>query len=478
VRAGTWPTEGTIRVAVLAARLLQAPEAVLQVRARGRRRPVIVRIDSAGLSRISESAGPAPGSTTVPLLTSHGVTLGSLSVQGRSRPEIPTDELVTLRDLGRILADGLELEQEAFRERSANRAHAEREFQAAQDVASVAAAIRTLSADEDPANARRAICQISLQLTGADSAVTLDLAEGEMRLVPSSSAGRRWPIEEADVTDRGAPQARAYRTGKALLLAGSGSTDALPAHAGGPPGPWTLWQPFAAGGRTTVAVLALQWADGLTLEPRRLLAMAELLATEATGVLERADLLARLADLARTDELTGLPNRRAIDEELAREMERAKREGGALCVALLDLDRFKLFNDTRGHPAGDALLADAAAAWREALRAGSDHLGRYGGEEFLAAVPASVDEALTTVERLRALTPHGQTASAGIAEWDGQESAQSLVGRADVALYVAKAHGRNRVEVAPPPTPQVAVIRELPTPDIRSKAIPFGADGS
>jgi len=81
---------------------------------------------------------------------------------------------------------------------------------------------------------------------------------------------------------------------------------------------------------------------------------------------------------ARTDALTGLPNRRAWDEELERELARAKRYGGRLCLAMIDLDHFKRFNDREGHQAGDRLLADSATAWREQLRP-SDLLARYGG---------------------------------------------------------------------------------------------------
>jgi diguanylate cyclase (GGDEF)-like protein len=109
---------------------------------------------------------------------------------------------------------------------------------------------------------------------------------------------------------------------------------------------------------------------------------------------------------------------------------------------MLDLDRFKAFNDHHGHQAGDRLLAAAAAAWRPALRA-TDTLARYGGEEFAVLLPHSDhDAARTVVERLLGSVPLGQTASAGIAQWDGQETAESLLARADAALYAAKGAGR------------------------------------
>jgi diguanylate cyclase (GGDEF)-like protein len=159
---------------------------------------------------------------------------------------------------------------------------------------------------------------------------------------------------------------------------------------------------------------------------------------------------ATVRDLARRDELTGLPNRRVWNEDLPRALEYARRDGRPMSVALLDLDHFKLFNDTYGHPAGDRLLKEASAAWHGALRA-VDLLARYGGEEFVLLLPdVSEDGARQIVERVLAATPQGQTFSAGIAVWDSHETPEELLARADAALYEAKAGGRDRVTVAPP----------------------------
>jgi len=117
------------------------------------------------------------------------------------------------------------------------------------------------------------------------------------------------------------------------------------------------------------------------------------------------------------------------------------------CPAILDLDHFKKFNDTYGHPAGDTLLRGAADGWVPKLRA-VDLLGRYGGEEFIVLLPASSGpEAATVIDRLRDATPSGQTFSCGVATWDGQESGEEMIARADRALYEAKAGGRNRTVV-------------------------------
>lgn len=160
---------------------------------------------------------------------------------------------------------------------------------------------------------------------------------------------------------------------------------------------------------------------------------------------EREDLLVEIKVLASSDALTGLPNRRTLDEQLPREMARARRSSAPLCLAILDLDYFKAYNDAHGHPAGDGMLRDCAEAWDSELR-GEDTIVRYGGEEFLVLLPgASLDQAAGTVERLRAATPDGQTCSAGLACWDFSERVEDLLERADVALYAAKDAGRDQL---------------------------------
>ena len=207
------------------------------------------------------------------------------------------------------------------------------------------------------------------------------------------------------------------------------------------------WVPVVHGDRA-VGVLAVGWPSVRASLPQRDEELLRLLAAEAAITIHRTDLLARLQSTARTDPLTGLPNRRVWDEDLEREIARARRHGGSLCLAMLDLDRFKAFNDEYGHQAGDQLLAASAAAWRPALRA-TDTIARYGGEEFALLLPHSDEEAaLIVVERLLEVVPLGQTASAGVAVWDGTETAEALLARADAALYRAKGAGRAQACVA------------------------------
>ena len=160
---------------------------------------------------------------------------------------------------------------------------------------------------------------------------------------------------------------------------------------------------------------------------------------------------AQLETLAEHDPLTGVANRRAWDGRLPVEMDRARRAGTPLAVALLDLDHFKRFNDQYGHQAGDQLLRSATAAWQSLLRS-SDLLARYGGEEFAVLLPAStLGQAVEVIDRLRPATPLAQTFSAGVALWHGDETSDQLVACADKALYQAKQAGRNQVLAADAP---------------------------
>jgi diguanylate cyclase (GGDEF)-like protein/PAS domain S-box-containing protein len=193
----------------------------------------------------------------------------------------------------------------------------------------------------------------------------------------------------------------------------------------------------------------LRWSSTLAPDESLIYARAADVTALKRVESERENLLAEVAALARSDALTGLPNRRALDEQLPREMARALRAESHLCLAIVDMDRFKAYNDTYGHLAGDILLRDCAVAWDSELR-GEDTLVRFGGEEFLVVLPdARLDQAAEVVERLRAATPGGQTCSAGLACWDFAETGEDLIARADVALYRAKASGRDRLVQSP-----------------------------
>jgi diguanylate cyclase (GGDEF)-like protein len=188
------------------------------------------------------------------------------------------------------------------------------------------------------------------------------------------------------------------------------------------------------------------------------LELAGTLSFAAAIALKNAELVEQLHSAATTDELTGLYNRRALEERLAAEISRGLRHQLHTSVLLLDLDRFKVINDTMGHAAGDRLLVLVANLLRQQARA-LDVVGRLGGDEFLVVLPMTkpteaqvfVGRVQTTLEQLaRAHPEFGQcTLSIGIAEAPRHGSTVgALLAAADTALYRAKRGGRNTVEVA------------------------------
>jgi diguanylate cyclase (GGDEF)-like protein len=183
---------------------------------------------------------------------------------------------------------------------------------------------------------------------------------------------------------------------------------------------------------------------------------AEVAGQLVAGIVDRTSLIGGLREEATTDPLTGLANRRGMMQLLDRMLGHSSRTGEPFSLVMLDIDRFKQFNDDHGHLAGDAALRSLAAKLRSGVRQ-QDVVSRFGGEEFCLLLP-STDRAgaRTLVDQLMQASPaahHYQgvalpTFSAGIAEWDGNESRHDLFLRADTALYQAKNAGRNTVFIA------------------------------
>lgn len=175
---------------------------------------------------------------------------------------------------------------------------------------------------------------------------------------------------------------------------------------------------------------------------------------------------ARFETLAATDGLTGLKNRRALQERLTEELQRAHRHNGLLSILLLDVDHFKAFNDKFGHPEGDAVLTQVAETLQEIARS-TDVAARYGGEEFMLVLPETdAAGAVRIAERLRhaiaeAAWPHRPvTVSIGAAtSTPGSDGVQALIDRADKALYRSKHRGRDCVTHANELAQQPSVLQ-------------------
>lgn len=183
---------------------------------------------------------------------------------------------------------------------------------------------------------------------------------------------------------------------------------------------------------------------------------------------------------AHTDSLTGLPNRRAIEDELTSRLDDWREKQIPVSLVVMDVDHFKSVNDGFGHPQGDALLR-AIAATLDSTRRRTDFLGRYGGEEFALVLPqASLDAACRAAERERMSVlrcrfdveehPQAVTISAGVATAVAGDDAATLIKRADTALYAAKHAGRNRTfshdgagcrPVGAAPTPAAAAQQQF-----------------
>ena len=300
--------------------------------------------------------------------------------------------------------------------------------------------VRTLFASPEP---RTDICRAALAISDATVAILFE-PDPTSRVLRCTAAAGTDPPALLPAIGSATPVATVLRSGRGRLLsepitravAGTELADAC-----GDPSS-ILLQPLLRGG-ATVGVLVVAWPANVLVNRGRE-TVVELLAHEAALVLDRADELSLLVGMTETDPLTGLPNRRAWDARLSR----VTADDERVTVAMFDIDHFKRFNDAHGHLAGDRLLRETAAAWRVLLRS-DDLLARIGGEEFgLLLVDCSPAAAAEVTERLRLAVTGGQTASAGLAVRYSGEPLDSVLGRADHALYDAKAYGRDHIRAA------------------------------
>ncbi len=208
------------------------------------------------------------------------------------------------------------------------------------------------------------------------------------------------------------------------------------------------------------AALALAFDSGVAdcvaypFNPAEVAVRAQALLRRKRVAERRRAAAAEVRRLALTDPLTGLWNRHFFDAELLAAIERATASGRALSVLMIDIDRFKPINDRHGHVIGDRVLRAVATRLSNGIRAG-DTLARFGGDELVMIMPdTALDIAARAAERLRRLVaattevPFAVTISIGVAELGFDETAASLLGRADKALYAAKSDGRDRVAAA------------------------------
>jgi diguanylate cyclase (GGDEF)-like protein len=330
------------------------------------------------------------------------------------------------------------------------------EFKAAYDVS------RKLAVMTLPAHVRRHLLRSAEDLVPFEAAAVAMMDDAHTRYTLESALGWAAAFEGREV-------ARVEKTWTAWVLANAeeaflldhvaGATDRMPIlvlDEGGARAESLLAVPLRARDRNLGALVLTGRRGAFTASAARVLGI---LANQAAATLSVIQLKERHKDLAEHDALTGLFNRRALDDHLARAIAREDRQGGRFSLLLLDIDHFKKLNDTYGHPAGDAALAGVARLLDRLLRKG-DLAARYGGEEFVAILPGSDEKgALRMAERVRQALEKERlvfegarlalTASFGAAVWptDGRDAA-ALLAAADRALYAAKQAGRNRVAAA------------------------------
>jgi diguanylate cyclase (GGDEF)-like protein/PAS domain S-box-containing protein len=318
-----------------------------------------------------------------------------------------------------------------------------RDHQSLRDTeASLAALAKVTRQVQSGDDARSTTLAAVESMTGADVACLVEPMDESSWVITTSTAstldGTTLPRTAVGAI------AQAYASGEPLFLPDpTGSRVVAPAELAARTGS-ILWQPVLNGDQP-VGVIIVKWSFRLDDLPTWTLDAIRLIADETAVGLAQEAVRAELQRLACTDALTGLPNRRAWDDQLAVLGEVAAVRGTPLVLAMVDLDHFKHFNDRHGHTAGDAHLRDFAARARDALRP-CDLLTRWGGEEFTIAMPhCDVAQADALLRGVQHAVPGDQTCSIGWAFWDGRESLAAVMMRVDQSLYEAKAAGRGRI---------------------------------
>ncbi|MFO8014300.1 MAG: sensor domain-containing diguanylate cyclase [Phycisphaerae bacterium] len=216
--------------------------------------------------------------------------------------------------------------------------------------------------------------------------------------------------------------------------------------------------PLKGSGRVCGILNLADKKDGLPFDPDIDLPIIEQMAELIGASIYNVELFREMEHRAKSDPLTGLANRRALEETLAREVDRTQRYGSSLAVLMIDVDGLKDVNDRHGHPAGDAVLQNLAAILLEAVRS-VDVPGRWAGDEFLVILPDTGGNQSEQLARRLRRRSHEQparldtveipaTISIGVTEYVQDDTAQTLVRRVDQALYRAKEAGRDRIATA------------------------------
>jgi diguanylate cyclase (GGDEF)-like protein len=369
----------------------------------------------------------------VPLELSDGTRVGALAAVSKRRNAYTAADEQLFTMLARVLASELERESNARDLRRFNDLLRDQ----AKGMGAIGRVAKALAGGED---ARTAICEAACEVMDAPVAFLLEPSGREF----TSTAMAGVSVQPVTIQPReGATGGKAFTAKEPYFVADARHHPALAAPlVEATSARSAVFQPVLRDGEVA-GVLIVIWRRALEALPDGPGGVLRLVAAQAAIAIEHAGLRARVRALALTDPLTGLVTRRVFEDELPREIARARRSESPLVAAALDLDHMSAFNMLRGEREGDLLIKETAARWRGELRE-IDVLARLEGVEFATILPGcGLGEAVDVLDRVRASTPRGQTASAGVARWDGEEPAELLLARAQDALAAAKSSGRN-----------------------------------
>src|SRR3954465_135895 len=289
---------------------------------------------------------------------------------------------------------------------------------------------------------RSAICEAAKDNARADYAVLLEPDANARRLVATAATEASVENTEVYLSDESAPAIRAYATAREQLeqnieqspLVGSNGTFAEVGS--------VLWHPVP-GRESPMGVLAIGWIEPVKRIPDTLPPVMEALAAEAAGVIERTTLLLRLETVVKADNATGLPNERAWEEEVPRELSRARRQGTPLSVVLLDLGELELNSEGALDERDAQLLRATADRWRKELGPSDFLAHRDPPGRFAALFPdVGAEEAEAIAVRLQALAPNEHDCAIAVATWNGIELPAALVDRAEAQIELGRAAAR------------------------------------
>jgi diguanylate cyclase (GGDEF)-like protein len=370
----------------------------------------------------------------VPLELSDRSRVGSLAALSRTAARFTEADEQLFAVLARVLSS--ELERESSSRDLARMSETLREH--ARGLAALGRVTKALAGSRD---ARPAVCRAACEV--ASSPVSFLLEPSAREFVSTAMVG----VDIAPVTIQPRSEseygARAFTSRQSYFVADARAHPALAAPLVEATGARSaLFEPVLRGDQVA-GVLILIWRHAVEAVPDAVADLLSLLAAQAAVAIEREELRSRVGALALSDSLTGLPTRRSWDDELPREIARARRSEAPLSIAVIDLDHLSAFNMLRGEQEGDRLVKESSSVWRAQLRE-VDLLARLDGAEFGLILPdCGLGEACEVLDRVRSATPRNQTASAGVARWDGEEPADLLLARCADALAAAKAAGRD-----------------------------------